>query len=289
MRSPTGLVGLCGDFGPRSLLGDGDGAPTGEDFEKAFWCSAEQNGVTQVWAPRWTMFSRGNVKEKARIMGMGGGFAGLDDDEDGDGLAEQTAVVDMFVGIGYFAFCYLRRRFGVVWGWEVNGWSVEGLRRGAERNGWGVMVVRVREGDGFVGEEVLREVLRGKGRVVVFHGDNCWAGKVMGRLEWLARRMSLRWRRVRHVNLGLLPDARGAWNGAVRVLDGEVGGWLHVHENVDVSEIEGRREEMVEGIDELCAKHRGGKWKVGCVHVEQVKTYAPGVMHCVFDIEMKPP
>jgi tRNA wybutosine-synthesizing protein 2 len=33
-------------------------------------------------------------------------------------------------------------------------------------------------------------------------------------------------------------------------------------------------------------KERGGRRGVVCEHVERVKTFAPGVMHCVFDIRI---
>src|SRR2546423_1828954 len=155
MRSPTGLVPLYGDWGPRNLVtpvgGDGlfeVGQPTKEDLRRAFWARAVQNGgVVQVWAPLWTMFSRGNVKEKARILGEGDSmFEGLDDRRADfpDGALDDISAVDLFVGIGYFAFSYLKRGVGVVWGWEINGWSVEGLRRGCKENGWRVEILRVR-------------------------------------------------------------------------------------------------------------------------------------------------
>src|SRR5690606_6675835 len=48
--------------------------------------------------------------------------------------------VDLYAGIGYFAFSYARLGLRVLC-WEVNPWSVEGLRRGAEANGFGVRVM----------------------------------------------------------------------------------------------------------------------------------------------------
>lgn len=66
-RRPLLLVPLYGDFGPEPtdqlLL-----APSKADFDQAFWCSTTQNGIRQIWAPRYTMFSRGNIKEKKRIL-----------------------------------------------------------------------------------------------------------------------------------------------------------------------------------------------------------------------------
>ncbi len=81
LRSPSGLVPLLGDFGPRSLLSGDSGAPaqpSEADFSAAFWVHTTQNGgIFQTWAPSWTMFSRGNISEKARILGEGT-FDGLD-------------------------------------------------------------------------------------------------------------------------------------------------------------------------------------------------------------------
>lgn len=322
MRSPAGLVPLYGDWGPREMLvrtGDQELAeisePTTEDLEKAFWVSAVQNGgVVQVWAPLWTMFSRGNVKEKARIVGEGlGRFAGLDDGSMNGLLGQDlrdVSVVDLFIGIGYFAFSYLKRGVGLVWGWEINGWSVEGLRRGCQRNGWRVQVVTVR-GDGQLvneqgreGNEALEELVesldvpqdstgaKAATRCVVFHGDNTWSGTTMRTLRDICwrRRGSERWKRVRHVNLGLLPHARNSWQDSVQILDSKLGGWLHVHENVDVRDLQARKVEIVEAIGQLVVADvaKRGQWEISCCHLEEVKTYAPGVMHCVFDIQILP-
>ena len=300
-RSPTGLVPLLGDFGPRTV----EGEPGKEDYEKALWVSAIQNGgVSQTWAPRWTMFSRGNIKEKARIMGEGNSFEGLDGLEGilGEELGD-IAVVDMFVGIGYFAFSYLKSGVGLVWGWEINEWSVEGLRRGAERNGWRIESVSISErgevGDeeGRKGDEALRglvekideEKVRGRIRCVIFRGDNKWSADIMARVKAISKKQDRRrWKRIRHLNLGLLPHARESWLDAVKMLNDEMGGWLHIHENVDIREIELKGDEIVQQIESLVKANRGVHWTTASCHVEQVKTYAPGVMHCVFDIRIMP-
>ena len=85
------------------------------------------------------MFSRGNIREKARILGQirlnQSPFSGLCSGELSQDLCE-IDVVDLYVGIGYFALPYLRKGVRRVFGWELNGWSVEGLRRGCIRNGF---------------------------------------------------------------------------------------------------------------------------------------------------------
>ncbi|PWY95829.1 hypothetical protein BO94DRAFT_482702 [Aspergillus sclerotioniger CBS 115572] len=282
MRSPAGLVPLYGDFGPMvSDNGMGEQQPTEEDLGRAFWVRTMQNhGIVQIWAPLYTMFSRGNVTEKARILGAGSGFEGLDD-------TAGMSVVDMYAGIGYFVFSYLKRGVRRVWGWEINGWSVEGLRRGCEANGWGCRVIRV-GGDGSLedglGVEEMVDGLRGEDRVVVFHGDNRFAADVLGQARE-AMEARGEWCPVKHVNLGLLPSSAPAWENACRMVDAQKGGWLHVHENVDVQRIEEMKDEITAEVGKLRARVLEIEATVAdCRHVEQVKTYAPGVMHCVFDV-----
>lgn len=282
MRSPTGLVPLYGDFGERCSSPE----PGEADYRNGFWVRTVQNqGIVQVWAPLYTMFSRGNITEKARILGQGNSpLDGLDDRELGQRIGD-VSVVDMYAGIGYFVFSYLRRGVGRVWGWEINGWSVEGLRRGCEANGWGCGVVRVKEGRVEGGIEELVKGLDESVRVVVFHGDNSFAA---GILEKIRRVMGLeRWKSVRHVNLGLLPSSSQAWESACRMVDSGKGGWVHVHENVDISHIDQKREQVRSELGRLWQQsHDRIEPASECRHVEMVKTYAPGVMHCVFDIQL---
>ncbi|KAL5341597.1 S-adenosyl-L-methionine-dependent methyltransferase [Aspergillus crustosus] len=285
MRSPTALVPLHGDFGcivPAS--GENGGSqPSETDFREAFWvCTVQNQGIVQVWAPLYTMFSRGNITEKARILGTGTAprFEGLDGCTLGGETVEDVAVVDMYAGIGYFVFSYLRRGVKRVWGWEINGWSVEGLRRGCLENGWGCRVIRVRgEGRLSMSVDELVKGLQVTDRVVIFHGDNGLAAGVMEEVRAVMERMKA-WTSIRHINLGLLPSSRDSWKSACSILDKEMGGWAHVHENVDVHGIEAKKTEITVTMGKLWAG------AVECRHVEQVKTYAPGVMHCVFDVKL---
>lgn len=284
MRSPGGLHPLHGDFGPSPSTILNLDAPTAEDLGRALWVSTVQNhGIEQFWAPMYTMFSRGNVTEKARILD---GMEGLRrEDMEGAGMS----VVDMYAGIGYFVFSYLRRGVQRVWGWEINGWSVEGLRRGCMANGWGCRVVKI-DGDGVLeggmGVKELVDGLRDEDRVVVFHGDNRFAARVLAQIRHVMEARG-RWAPVRHVNLGLLPSSAAAWGAACRMVDGRLGGWLHVHENVDVRRIEEMGDHITKEIGRLRATALEVEDVVAeCRHVEQVKTYAPGVMHCVFDVKM---
>ncbi|KAE8376349.1 S-adenosyl-L-methionine-dependent methyltransferase [Aspergillus bertholletiae] len=297
MRSPAGLVPLYGDFGLAAMTSAAtspageEGQPSGEDLERAFWVRTMQNhGIVQIWAPLYTMFSRGNVTEKARVLGQGPSpFEGLDVGQLGGQAVSDVGVVDMYAGIGYFVFSYLKRGVKRVWGWEINGWSVEGLRRGCEANGWGCRVVRIQE-DGRLNEDLLDLVssLRDTDRVVLFHGDNRFAADLLEKIRDVMEGKG-EWNCVRHVNLGLLPTSADAWGNACRMVDAEMGGWIHVHENVDVREIEQKKGDITLEVGRLRAEALGVKdatASADCRHVEQVKTYAPGVMHCVYDIKL---
>ncbi|KAL9529206.1 tRNA wybutosine-synthesizing protein [Sphaerulina musiva] len=148
LRAPINFTPLYGDFGPETCS---QPHPTQEDFDKAFWVTAKQNGIYQVWAPRWTMFSRGNISEKARLLTLGsvreavedaavrGGREGGEEEEEEEERELQPpgfAAIDLYAGIGYFAFSYLRAGADQVWCWDINPWSIEGLLRGAKANKW---------------------------------------------------------------------------------------------------------------------------------------------------------
>lgn len=277
MRRPTRVRPLYGDFGP---VVPASRVPGVADFEGAFWVSARQNGVYQTWAPVHTMFSRGNISEKARIMRLPTLGTCLSGGGAGPGRWEgKCAAVDLYAGIGYFTFSYARAEgVGRVVGWEVCGWSVEGLRRGAVGNGWGVKVVDGVEGDGEVD-------LGGEEKIVVFREDNVNA---LRRIE----RMRDRLPPVRHVNCGLLPTSRASWEVAVGVLDPVEGGWIHAHENIAVKDVESTKDDIVKTFTKLAngdEQDTRNQRSVECQHLERVKSYAPGVMHCVLDIYLPPP
>ncbi|KAJ9613351.1 S-adenosylmethionine-dependent methyltransferase [Cladophialophora chaetospira] len=313
LRSPSGLVPIYGDWRPPVTPDQHKPRilhPTVQDFQQAFWTSTSQHeGVTQVWAPLYTMFSRGNISEKARILGIQSRFPGLTAHELGDGeYIGEVDVVDLYVGIGYFAFCYLKRGVRRVYGWDINPWSIEGLRRGCERNGWrcevvkidqkgkiesegGVrgLVARIREGDEDGREEKVI-------RCVAFLGDNRLAANVIEEIQDGFKKVESKAGRkrpelnIRHINLGLLPTSKAGWSDAVRMLNSMSngkGGWAHIHENVDVRDIKDKAGSIVKEVDGLLRAVSGPRFNASCAHIEQVKTYAPGVMHCVYDIELQ--
>lgn len=271
MRTPSGLIMLHGDFGPAlSPLQ----RPAPEDFDQAFWVSTKQNGLVQVWAPRYTMFSRGNIKEKARLLDFHDELACEKRDGEERSFDERRKMprkvlrrhraVDLYAGIGYFVFSYVKMGMGKVVGWEVNSWSVEGLRRGAVANGFSVKVITPDPADQV---SVLDHGLEED--IVVFLQDNKMALKTLQAGPEKGDAL--------HVNCGLLPTSEPVWRDAFDMVEEKA--WLHLHDNVGINDIETRRKEI-----EILYGH----WLAGMglveVSVNLVKTFAPGVWHCVFDV-----
>jgi tRNA wybutosine-synthesizing protein 2 len=265
LRSPSGMRLLYGDFGPAGPLNPGEVAT--HDFEKAFWVSTKQNGIYQTWAPRWTMFSRGNVKEKARLMDFHSAHQTLPHREIRASQLRERRAIDLYAGIGYFVFSYAKLGMRVLC-WELNPWSVEGLRRGAKANGWSVRIVQ--------GDELrlkMEDLLNGREKIIVFLEDNREAKRRLSEVDELD---------VQHVNCGFLPTSEPTWKSAWEIVRDSRQSWLHLHENVGVADIEMRKAE-IQGLFEGL-RQGDESWTVSTEHVELVKTFAPGVWHCVFDV-----
>jgi tRNA wybutosine-synthesizing protein 2 len=283
LRTPSCLIFLHGSFGPPTSTPN----PTEADFQAAFWVASKQNGIFQTWAPRYTMFSRGNIKEKARILGFHDSDAAADATEARGrvGLTDRAdaTAIDLYAGIGYFAFSYAAAGFGRVVCWEINPWSVEGLRRGCQRNGWSCRVVR----GGDLGRP-MDEVLRGGEKVVVFEEGNEQAARRMEAVrKWEERKGGRVLGDILHVNCGFLPSSEASWGDAWKIVSRSRSAWLHLHENVGVDDVEKRRKE-IERMIRQWARDEGGPQIVEVGHVEFVKTFAPGVWHCVFDVHIQP-
>lgn len=275
LRSPKGLRMLHGDFGPAQASAN----PSDEDLDQALWVSTKQNGIYQMWAPRWTMFSRGNTKEKARLLNFH-----TDDSwphrSAVDLRSEAQWAVDLYAGIGYFAFSYAKLQLRVLC-WELNPWSVEALRRGGEANGWQVKVVK--------GDDLLRpstELLSGDERIIVFLEDNREAPRRLQEIRASGLELT-----IMHVNAGFLPTSEATWRPAWDMTSpqGNVS-WLHIHENVGAADLERRRGEIQQLFDKWTAleeQETGNSRHAKVEHVELVKTYAPDVWHCVFDVYIR--
>jgi tRNA wybutosine-synthesizing protein 2 len=274
LRSPTGLRPLYGDFGPELV---DVGRICDQDFGKAFWVSTKQNGIFQTWSPRWTMFSRGNIKEKARLLRFHDASS-IDVPAVFPHRVRSPAdmrdkwAVDLYAGIGYFVFSYAKLGFRVLC-WELNPWSVEGLRRGALRNGWSVLVVK--------GESLklpTPALMAGQERILVLLENNREAERRIRELRETGIALD-----VSHVNCGFLPASEPTWKSAWDMVAKDGEGWLHLHENVGVKDIGRRRQEiqaLLDGWSDQARRERSANVE----HVEQVKTFAPDVWHCVFDV-----
>ena len=166
LRSPTGLTPLFGDFGPALPASH---TPIAADFEIAFWCTARQNAIFQTWAPRYTMFSRGNISEKARILRLVSSSRQLGPENPCTGYtAEQSTAVDLYAGIGYFAFSYAKAGIAKVLCWEINPWSVKGLEKGAHVNRWSTKTFHGAED----GNAVLENAVEKDLRIFIFEESN---------------------------------------------------------------------------------------------------------------------
>jgi len=288
LRIPLNLTPLFGNFGPtptpRSLS-----TPTASDFAQAFWVHTTQHGIHQTWAPLYTMFSRGNIMEKARVAALAkedvlSSSSSSSPSSSSSSVAE-AAAADFYAGIGYFAFSYRKAGVKPVVCWELNPWSVEGLRRGARLNRW---TVHVCSGDDDEAGETQSRADLASGKTadldfIVFPMSNASALAVLPRLREVGAR-------IRRVNLGLLPSSEESWGTAVRVLLRSRHAsccWIHAHENVAVGDIERRAGEVeleFQKLVELWGGERESAQMARVQHVERVKMYAPGVAHCVFDV-----
>ena len=62
---------------------------------------------------------------------------------------------------------------------------------------------------------------------------------------------------------------------------------MHIHENFAVEEIDQKAEEVRFGVQQL-GSQGGRRGTVKVEHVNRLKSYAPGVMHCVLDLYIPP-
>lgn len=237
VRAPQ-LIPIIGEFDTFHE----ESIPKREWLDKAFYASCVQNGIYQTWAPLYTMFSRGNITEKKRVL----------TDFKKEAPIEGNTIIDFYVGIGYFTFSYAKQRPKRIYCWEINHWSVEGLVRAAKQNKFQVRVVQENEA----------YVPHADDFIVVFLEDN---------QRCLQRLPQLELSTLTHVNMGLLPHARDAFNIAKEVLKiSHLDPVIHIHENVRTVEINSWALEM----ESLFGK---------CITIERIKEYSPGVQHLCGD------
>ncbi|ODQ65629.1 hypothetical protein NADFUDRAFT_7519, partial [Nadsonia fulvescens var. elongata DSM 6958] len=261
LRRPTSLAPLYGDFGPEYTPNLSIN-PTSADFDAALWVSTIQNGLKQVWAPRFTMFSRGNIKEKARII----------QNFNKDRSVYGQTIIDVYAGIGYFVFSYRHLGAKQVLCWEINPWSVEGLRRGALANGWKCKVV---QSDVDFAEYTQTGYLDYD--LVVFLESNEMA------VDRNENKNSLT--RPTHFNMGLLPDSKQSYPIVINLallnypLSSPANPKFHVHENVSIHNLSQWGAETAKSFNSIISK-------VKFIHVEKIKTFAPDIWHVCGDYEL---
>lgn len=160
-----------------------------------------------------------------------------------------------------------------VFGWDLNAWSLEGLRRGAEMNGMSVRVCGCGDED-----DEGADALESDTQIVAFAEDNQHAAKRLAQLR----------DGVQHVNLGLIPSSEASWACACTILDTR-GGWIHVHATgLDTREsLHALGEQVAARFTHLLAECKGGAWStVASTHY--VKSYGPRTAHVVYDVECRP-
>lgn len=246
MRRPFNLIPLYGNFGPEPC-GQSYSSPTQNDLEQGFWCHTIQNRIYQTWAPRYTMFSRGNICEKKRLLQE---YPDL----------QSTMVVDLYAGIGYFTLSYLANG-ATLFCWEINRWSIEGLLRGLSKNKHKYRLISRSD---LISEDMILQDMKNGVRAFVFFESNEYAFE---RLECLSRIP------LSHINLGLLPTLKPSWPIARRLAQKSACNTkVHVHENIHVQKFDALTNEVSAYFD-------------GSSHLEKVKTFAPDVWHVVVDVE----
>lgn len=249
MRRPFNILPVYGDFGPEPTEEMFD-SPSEQDFEQAFWCSAVQNGIYQTWAPRYTMFSRGNIKEKKRVLEQCKN-------------ANRKCVFDLYAGIGYFTLSYLKNG-ATVFCWEINPWSIKGLIKSVTKNGYSYKLIRPQES---LDHDSYNKYDNDGVSVYIFHESNEYA---MDRYLQIGKTLPLA-----HINLGLLPTSTPSWSITKALArKSSTSTVIHVHENVHV-------EDFAE-VGQKAADYFEGN----VVAINKVKTFAPDIWHVVIDVSL---
>ncbi len=280
MRRPFNLIPLYGDFGPEPTPSMFE-SPTIEDFQNAFWVKSIQNGINQVWAPRFTMFSRGNIKEKERILKF-------------KSNEEKDIIIDLYCGIGYFTFSYLKNNNNCkVFGWEINPWSIEGIKKGSELNKWTIKVISQNESFKLNDYLKLHDV-----RLFVFHESNENAFKRLNEMfsQNFENENKFEIGTIKHINLGLLPTSKPSWDiscniSLLNLYHNQLSSvMVHVHDNVSEEDLEKWYEDtrnelltlLLHNIKKLKTQNEY-KSSVSKISLNRIKTFAPSVWHVCGD------
>lgn len=239
--------------------------------KETLWCEVKQNGIWQIWNPFHTMFSRGNIKEKKRIIDS---FIDI----------ENNDVIDLYCGIGYFSFSYLSRNCRNLFGFELNPWSVEGFNKGLQKNkNFG----RSLDGGGGVKAE----------GIYIYNENNEMSDQRLTefKLKYRQKQNNSNGLRIRHINMGLLPSSRQGYPVALKLITNH-NNWeecpkvtLHIHENASIKEISQSyiQEKVLNELSFLNdTKISDIKYQFELIHLEKIKTFAPNIWHICLDIDV---
>ncbi|KAF9899915.1 tRNA wybutosine-synthesizing protein 2 [Lobosporangium transversale] len=288
--------------------------PTLQNFSQSFWAETCQNHVWYCWAPLFTMFSAGNITEKERIAHSKSVFDSRD-----------KIVVDLYAGIGYFSLVYLIHAGAkVVHACEWNPWSVEGLVKGAKKNGisWEIYSSQLNSIE--QGQEHEQEHQEQKQdqdqdqeqyaqqrcdparQLDQSGGSSSSTSRSNNNINGRKKKPrdfgklviypgdNAQWvfcfeNQAHHVNLGLIPSAEPGWVLGVRALCPNEGGYLHIHHNIRVGEEEAFKVNLLQSLRSLFAVwKKSASWSIHIRHIENVKSFAPMVFHYVLDVECRP-
>ena len=159
------------------------------------WVEHRENGVLYRFDVTHSMFASGNGSEKARLIEL------VNKAEKQSAAAHDGEVVlDLYAGIGYFSLPLLAHtRVSHIHLCEHNPHTFDALTRSLSANSISTTRYTLHPGDNRRPE--LQAQLEGK---------------------------------VDRVLLGLLPSSEDGWSTAVKALNADSGGWMHVHANVRV-------------------------------------------------------
>jgi len=255
--------------------------PTQDDFDNAVCFSTKRNGITQYWAPHYTASFQHHTTENARLLHM---VSVKSAPAARNGPKAYTAV-DLASGSGSFASSHAAAGAQKVLCWDANPWSIEGLRRGAIKNGWHVRV----HSQGHVPNKNFK--MHSKTRVMAFveSGD-----KALIKIQSLRDLLPP----VRYVSCGILPASRKYRETAAAVLDPRLGGWIHIQEAYRMEEVVYRAsqsraefETIVEELDRdrgYLINVKGIKRKPVVQHIQRGGSNVLGMLHCVVNIHIPP-
>lgn len=286
-RQDSGAAGIPEKEGDTKLLRRSDGTsplpadsvqeqPTQDDFNNAVWVSTRQNGIIRYWAPRYTASFHNTATESARVLHM----SSVSSAAVAQNTSKACTAVDLASGTGSFAFSHVASGIRKVLCWDANPWSIEGLRRGAIKNGWHV---RIHSADH------RSTKVHSRTRVMAFveSGD-----RALVRIQGLRDSLPP----VRHVNCGVLHTSHEFCETAAAILDPRLGGWIHVQETYRKDEVvcganktRAKFEIIVEGLDRergYLTHAKGVRRKPMVQHIQRVGLDAPGMFHCIVDIHI---